>query len=214
MTKGLASGSICETCCCQLNYEYIDYINKCKVLCKNCRYGAIAWLATQLVKRNGSDVFGEMKDCPCSWTTPARRTSLAPPVVTTKTIYKLTSQFYPSCHSHKIPTTKITLHNIVINHEKILTICDLINGCYALLNIAHPHTSEVAAFEIFSSRKKILPFSGFPHKNKDSVLAMVQHDRVFESRDLPTSNVHHVKSMCVRQRECMCACVQVPLQCI
>jgi len=85
---------------------------------------------------------------PCSWTTPASRSVLAPPVVTAKSIYKLTSQFYPSCHSQKIPTRKIILHNTIIHHEKILITCYHITDCYALLNIVHPHAFEAVAFEI------------------------------------------------------------------
>ena len=53
--------NIWEDCCCQLNC--VDYINKCKVYCIICGYGVIAWRATELVKRNGSDDFGEMKYC-------------------------------------------------------------------------------------------------------------------------------------------------------
>lgn len=62
-----------------------DYINKCKVLCINCGgYSVIVWQGAELVKWNGSDVVGAMKYCPRSWTTPARRSVLAPRVVTAK----------------------------------------------------------------------------------------------------------------------------------
>lgn len=62
----------------------VDYINKCKILCINCGYAVIVWQGAELVKWNGSDVVGAMKYCPCSWTTPARRSVLAPKVVTAK----------------------------------------------------------------------------------------------------------------------------------
>jgi hypothetical protein len=176
-----ASESTCENCCFQLSHT--DHINKCKVLCINCGHSVIAWRATELVKRNGSDVYGEMKYCPRCWTTPARRSVLAPPVVTTKSIYKLTSQFYPSCHSHKIPTTKIILHNTITNQENIQTTCDPINGCYALLNIAHPHAFEVADFEILIARNlcmalMILSVSDSNiRRMKKSVFAMLEPEK-------------------------------------
>jgi hypothetical protein len=49
-----------------------------------CGYTVIVRQRTGLVKWNGSDVAGAMKYCPCCWTTPARRSELAPKVVTTE----------------------------------------------------------------------------------------------------------------------------------
>lgn len=61
-----------------------QYTNKCKILYMKCRYIVIMWWRTELLKWNGSDVFRPMKYCPRSWTTPARRSVLAPKVVTTR----------------------------------------------------------------------------------------------------------------------------------